>query len=195
MAADLPVDHGALRAELGAAASRWEAESPWTRLMFRPNCNVAGITAGYGGEGTKTVIPHVARAKVDFRLVADQEPATIFAALVEHAAAVAPSVRLRRTAAVPPSATDPDTPLATAVIEAVRDATGDAPLLRPRLGGTTPDYVFTRILQIPSLLVPYGPPDMNHHAPDEKMTLEALQRGVACSVELCRRLAQETPAR
>jgi acetylornithine deacetylase/succinyl-diaminopimelate desuccinylase-like protein len=195
MTDSLPVDHAALRAELGEAADRWREESPWRRLMFRPNCNIAGISTGYGGEGTKTVIPCEARAKIDFRLVADQEPEAIFAALADHAAAVAPSVQLRCTAAVPPSATDPETPFAAVVIEAVSAATGSRPLLRPRLGGTTPDYVFTRILRIPSLLVPYGPPDMNHHAPDEKMTLEALQRGVACSVELCRRLAQETPAR
>ena len=100
---------------------------------------------------------------------------------------------MRLTASVPPSATPAATPLADAVISAVRAATGVEPLLRPRLGGTTPDYVFTKILGIPSILVPYGPPDMNHHAPNEKMTLAALQRGVACSIEICRRLAQEDP--
>ena len=195
----LPVDAERMEADLGASgAARWQhaapwQTSPWEALGFQPNCNIAGLTAGYQGQGTKTVIPSRASAKVDFRLVADQDPETVFAAVkcqLEHSA---PGIRVRRTASVPPSATSPSTPLAAPVIEAVRSATGVDPLLRPRLGGTTPDFVFTRILGMPSILVPYGPPDMNHHAPNEKMTLAALQRGVACSLEICRRLAQEDP--
>ena len=195
----LPVDLAHMETELGsAAAARWQPDSrwqrsPWNALGFQPNCNIAGLTAGYQGPGTKTVIPATASAKIDFRLVADQDPDTVFAAVKEQLERVAPGVRVTRTASVPPSATSPSTPLADSVIDAVRAATGVEPLLRPRLGGTTPDYIFTRILGLPSILVPYGPPDMNHHAPNEKMTLAAIERGVACSVEICRRLAQEGP--
>ncbi len=191
----LPVDPAHLAAELGAvAAARWKSdspwqESPWEALGFQPNCNIAGLTAGYQGPGTKTVIPSVASAKIDFRLVAIQEPETIFAAVRRQLEQAAPGIRVKCTASVPPSATSPATPLATQIIDAVHAATGIEPLLRPRLGGTTPDFIFTSILGMPSILVPYGPPDMNHHAPNEKMTLVALQRGVACSLEICRRLA------
>jgi len=200
----LPVDASHMEAELGAAgAARWQPaspsqkspwqDSPWTALGFQPNCNLAGLTAGYQGPGTKTVIPATASAKIDFRLVADQDPDEIFRAVREHLERAAPGIQVDRTASVPPSATSASTPLAAAVIDAVRTATGSEPLLRPRLGGTTPDYVFTAILGMPSILVPYGPADMNHHAPNEKMTIVALERGVACSVEICRRLAQEDP--
>jgi acetylornithine deacetylase/succinyl-diaminopimelate desuccinylase-like protein len=187
----LPVDAAHLTAELGeAGAAPWLRTSPWEALGFLPNCNIAGLTAGYQGPGTKTVIPSTASAKIDFRLVADQDPDAIYAAVRRQLLQVDPAIKVRCTASVPPSATSPSTPLASALIQAVESATGVEPLLRPRLGGTTPDYVFTRILGMPSILVPYGPPDMNHHAPNEKMTLVALNRGVACSLAICRRLAQ-----
>jgi len=195
----LPVDAVHMEAELGAAAAaRWRPDSPsgkspWEVLGFQPNCNIAGLTAGYQGPGTKTVIPASASAKIDFRLVADQDPQAVFEAVRAQLERAAPGIQVERTASVPPSATSRSAPFVDPVIDAVRKATGSEPLLRPRLGGTTPDYVFTRILGIPSILVPYGPPDMNHHAPNEKMTLEALRRGVACSVEICRRVAQEAP--
>jgi len=195
----LPLDTGHLEAELGVAgAAKWLQtsgwkDSPWAALGFQPSCNIAGLTAGYQGPGAKTVIPATASAKIDFRLVADQDPDEIFAAIRVQLEQAAPGIQVERTASVPPSATPASTPLAAAVIAAVRAATGSEPLLRPRLGGTTPDYVFTRILEMPSILVPYGPPDMNHHAPNEKMTLAALERGVACSVEICRHLAHDDP--
>jgi acetylornithine deacetylase/succinyl-diaminopimelate desuccinylase-like protein len=186
------VDRDQFIADLGSeGARRWEYASPWLALGFRPNCNVAGLTAGYQGQGAKTVIPSRASAKIDFRLVADQDPDEIFDAVAQHLRAQAPGADVKKLAAVPPSATSPDLPIVRRIVTAVEHAVGTKPLLRPRLGGTTPDYVFTRVLEIPSVLVPYGPPDMNHHAPNERMTLAALERGVACTVEMCRRLAQE----
>jgi acetylornithine deacetylase/succinyl-diaminopimelate desuccinylase-like protein len=61
--------------------------------------------------------------------------------------------------------------------------------VQPRLGGTTPDFVFTQHLGVPSLLVPYAPPDMHHHAPNERMELSALYRGVRTSAAICLELA------
>ncbi len=188
----LPVNQQQLTDDLGeAGAARWQDESPWRALGFKPNCNIAGITSGYQGTGAKTVIPSRASAKIDFRLVADQDPDAVFEAVANHLRDINPNVGVRKLAAVPPSATSPENPRVQSVIEAVRHATGRDPLLRPRLGGTTPDYVFTQVLGIPSVLVPYGPTNMNHHAPNERMTIEAIERGAACTVEICRALGQE----
>ena len=190
----LPVDEETLVRDLGPeGARRWQEDSPWIALGFRPNCNVAGITTGYQGAGVKTVIPSRASAKLDFRLVADQDPDEVFELVEAHLRKSAPTATVLKLAAVPPSATSPDLPVVRGVVEAVARATGAQPLLRPRLGGTTPDYVFTRILGMPSVLVPYGPPDMNHHAPNERMSLAAIERGAACTLEICRSLAQEGP--
>ena len=57
------------------------------------------------------------------------------------------------------------------------------------LGGTTPDHVFTRILAVPSLLIPYGSPQMHHHAPNERFRLDDLYRGVRSTAAICVALA------
>jgi acetylornithine deacetylase/succinyl-diaminopimelate desuccinylase-like protein len=160
----------------------------WEKVMFLPNVNIAGISCGYTGAGIKTVIPHRVGAKIDVRLVADQDPDDVFRRLraffAEH------GIDLARRAAVPPSRTPPDNPFTDAVVTAVRAAWERDVYIQPRLGGTTPDFVFTRTLGVPSLLVPYAPPDMHHHAPNERMELEALWRGVRTSASICLQLAR-----
>ncbi len=183
----LEPDAAALAAELGAQPAVPPGELA-EALMFRPTFNLAGLWSGYSGVGIKTVVPHRAGCKIDIRLVADQNPDDVFAAVCAAVARLEPEARVRCLAAVPPSATPMDTPLAPTLIDSVAAAYGREPVLCPRLSGTTPDYVFTRVLGLPSLLVPYGPPDMNHHAPDERMTIEALDRGIRCTSTICRAL-------
>lgn len=188
--ATLPPWNESLRQQLGVDRLPEAAEAdPWAALMFQPTLNICGLTAGYQGQGAKTVIPARASAKIDLRLVADQDPEEVYAALRQRLLACSPGLSLRKLATVPPSATPPDAPGVEAVIDAVRLATGRAPTVRPRMGGTTPDFVFTRVLGIPSVLVPYGPADMSHHAPNERMTLAALRRGIRCTAAILSRLA------
>ena len=133
------------------------------------------------------MIPHRASAKIDVRLVADQDPDRIFRGMQEFLALA--GLETRRLASVPPSRTPLDNPFVAPVRRALQAAWGRAPHIQPRLGGTTPDFVFTRELGVPSLLVPYAPPDMHHHAPNERMDLEALQRGVRTSAAICLEIA------
>ena len=185
----LPFDREALQHELGVTQLPMLAEEdPAQALMFSPTFNIAGLTSGYGGLGAKTIVPSRATCKLDLRLVADQDPDRIFASIDAHLSQYFPSILLTKVASVPPSATPPNTPMANPIISAVARACGQTPLLRPRLGGTTPDFVFTRVLGMPSLLVPYGQPGMNHHAPNEHITVDALRRGIACTVEICETL-------
>ncbi len=177
----LPIDRQALERDLGRLPDPVDAASLWDRLMFRPTLNVAGLDAGYHGPGTKTVIPRRAQAKLEARLVAAQDPERVARAIAARIHAHAPRVQVRVLASVPPSATPPENPWAAPVIRGVTRAAGRRPLLRPRLGGTTPDYLFTRLLRMPSFLVPFGPADMHHHAPNERMTLSALEFGIRCS--------------
>lgn len=159
----------------------------WRRLMFEPNLNIAGLTAGYGGPGVKTIVPHRAGAKLDVRLVADQDPEEVLALLRGFLAER--GLDVRRRAAVPPSRTPADSPFIEPIRDAVAAAWGRPALTQPSLGGTTPDYVFTQRLGVPSVLVPYGPPDMHHHAPNERMEIEAMMRGARTTAAICRRLA------
>jgi len=171
----------------GSDSSTSSTAAHWRRLMFEPNLNIAGLTAGYGGPGVKTIVPHRADAKLDVRLVADQDPEEILALLRGFLAER--GIDVHRRAAVPPSRTPADSPFIEPIRDAVTAAWGRAPLTQPSLGGTTPDYVFTQRLGVPSVLVPYGPPDMHHHAPNERMEIEAMLRGARTTVAICRRLA------
>lgn len=187
----LSFDRRALRQELGVSRLPPQAEEdPAKALMFSPTFNIAGMTSGYGGPGAKTIVPSRAICKLDLRLVADQDPERIFTSIKAHLNRQFPAIRVTKLASVPPSATSPATPFAAPVIDAVTRACGRSPLLRPRLGGTTPDFIFTRVLGMPSLLVPYGQPGMNHHAPNEHITVAALRRGIACTVEICKTLGR-----
>ena len=69
-------------------------------------------------------------------------------------------------------------------MEALRTATGLEPLLFPAMGGSLPDYVFTKILGIPDFTVPYANADESNHAPNENMELELFIRGIKCGVAM-----------
>ncbi|MFQ5742976.1 MAG: M20/M25/M40 family metallo-hydrolase [Acidobacteriota bacterium] len=188
MLKELPFDRQAMLAELGISEFPPEAEpAGWEAVMFRPTLNICGLASGYTGPGLKTIVPHEAIAKVEVRLVPNQDPDSIEAALRRQLSR--DQVTIVRLAAVPPSSTPTDTPWVAAVAAGLESASGAPPWLQPRLGGTTPDFVFTRLLRVPSLLIPYGPANMNHHAPNEKMSLAALRRGIRSSVAICLALA------
>jgi acetylornithine deacetylase/succinyl-diaminopimelate desuccinylase-like protein len=122
-------------------------------------------------------------------LVGDQDPDKVYASLRRFLEER--GVRVSQRAAVPPSRTPIDTPFSAPVQRAVEASWNIRPWLQPRLGGTIPDFVFTRTLAVPSLLVPYAPADMRHHAADEHLPLEALHRGVRTSAAICLELSAQ----
>ena len=157
--------------------------------MARPTLNLAGFTSGYGGPGSKTVLPALAVAKLDMRLVPDQRPDDVFAKLAAHVAAHAPAVELRRLGSMEPSATPLDHPYAAAVRRAVQRGFDRAPLDVPLLGGSLPDAVWTRTLGLPSFLVPYANPDEANHAPNENLELDRFFAGIRTAASLLAELA------
>lgn len=191
----LPLDREELTAELGIERLPADAEeSPWLAVMFRPTLNICGLSSGYAGPGAKTIVPCAATAKLDLRLVPDQDPEPVEAAIRRHLRDRGHSVDVERLAAVPPSSTPVDTPYAEPVAAGITDGTGQPPWHRPRLGGTTPDYAFTRVLGVPSLLIPYAQPDMDNHAPNEKLSVDALMRGIRSTTAICIHLADAAEA-
>ena len=175
-----PVDFAALQKDLGVdPVTGRSAGAYYRRLLLEPNLNVAGLTAGYQGPGAKTIIPHVARAKVDARLVMDQTPdeieTKVRAHLRRHGFA---DIEVHRHGAMAPSRTPVDHPYGAAVIRAVTRAWGRAPVVLPNLGGSIPDWLFTQALGLPSIWVPYAPHDEANHAPNESTTVEGFINGV-----------------
>ncbi|HEV2109270.1 MAG TPA: M20/M25/M40 family metallo-hydrolase [Thermomicrobiales bacterium] len=159
------------------------------RLMIHPTMNIAGLHGGYGGEGSKTVIPSEAVAKLDLRLVPDQDPDAVFAAVRDHVARHAPDVEIVRLGSMRPSATPLDHPLAAAVREAVRQGFGQEPVDVPSAGGSLPDAAWTRTLGLPSFVVPYANHDEGNHGPNENLVLDRFFAGIRTTATLLATLA------
>ncbi len=180
----LPVDPQSIRTELGVDRLPGAGErSPWEALMFEPTLNLPGLVSGYTGPGMKTIVPREAIARVEMRLVPNQDPDAVEESVRHHLRGF--DLEIHRLAAVPPSRTAADCPYVEGIVAALQATSGQPPLLRPRLGGTTPDHVFTQILDVPSLLIPYGSPQMFHHAPNERIRLADLYRGTRSTAAIC----------
>ncbi|MBI2152853.1 MAG: M20/M25/M40 family metallo-hydrolase [Candidatus Rokubacteria bacterium] len=176
----IPFAAQSVREDLGCLPVTGERGRAYYRqLLLQPNLNVAGLTSGYQGPGMKTIIPNVARAKLDARLVMDQDPDEIEEKIRAHLKRRGfGDVEVKRLGAVPPSRTPVDHPLGKAVVRAVEQAWGRRPVIVPNLGGTIPDYLFTQVLGLPSIWVPYAPHDEANHAPNESITLEGFVNGI-----------------
>jgi acetylornithine deacetylase/succinyl-diaminopimelate desuccinylase-like protein len=151
------------------------------QVLYQPTLNISGLTSGYGGEGTKTIIPSDAQAKVGMRLVPDQHPDDIWDRFEDHVethTSEETEVTATRLESMTPQRTPLDSPFADLIVRAVRDAWNDEPILKPSLGGSLPAYVFAEELGLPCIVVPYGNSDQNNHSPDENMTLSYFERGI-----------------
>lgn len=180
----IPFDHEAFLEEHGLDESPISDGADYhRRLTFEPTFNIAGLASGHTGEGMKTIIPARAVAKIDFRLVADQEPDAVFEAFVCAVAERNPRAQVRRLAATPPSLTDPSLPISETVVGAVRDSWKVEPVVSG-LGGTLPDYVFTQILGVPSVIVPYANHDEHNHAPNENLRLDCFFSGIRTTLHV-----------
>jgi acetylornithine deacetylase/succinyl-diaminopimelate desuccinylase-like protein len=139
--------------------------------LFSTTLNINGIWSGYTGPGNKTILPHVATARIDSRLVPNQTPEAAVALIRKHLDAGGfTDVKVRLISGYPPAQTSVEAPLVQAVI-GVFNKHGLTPSVPPRLAGSAPYYVFTDRLKLP--LVPAG---LGHgggaHAPDEYLVVE-----------------------
>ncbi|HEY4999394.1 MAG TPA: M20/M25/M40 family metallo-hydrolase, partial [Usitatibacter sp.] len=161
------------------------------RLMLRPAFNVSGFAAGYTGAGQKTIIFKEALAKADVRLVGGQDPDKVFAAIREFARARGyHGIEIRNLKATPASRTPLDHPMVPLVKSAVEKGFGRKVLVVPSLGGTTPDFVFTRLLGLPSIVVPLAPYDENNHAPNESTKVSLYLAGIRSGLHLIEALGK-----
>lgn len=166
------------------------------RLWARPTLEINGIWGGFQGEGSKTVLPAKAGAKISLRLVPDQHPEEIFELVKRHILSlelpgVAAEVKLLNTGS--PVLVDADSPAAQAALRAIAKAYPDTPVSFVRTGGSIPVVsVFRERLNAPVLLVDYGLPDDGAHGPDERFTLECFKKGIEVSGYLYAELAGST---
>lgn len=184
--AALPHDDETYRKSLGLSALHGEPGfSTLERVMARPTLELNGVYGGFQGEGTKTVIPALAHAKITCRLVNRQDPAHILDLIERHIAAHTPSgaqVTVTRYDSGRPFVTDFSSPAIKAAAAAYETAYGLAPFYM-RMGGSIPVVeTFGRILRLPVVMMGFGLPDENFHAPNEHFSLENFDKGLSTLV-------------
>jgi acetylornithine deacetylase/succinyl-diaminopimelate desuccinylase-like protein len=185
---ELPFSDANLMHEVGVDALGGEPGfTTLERLWTRPTCEVNGLLSGYTGEGAKTVLPAVSMAKVSFRLVPDQDPQDIVALVQAHVARVAPAgvtVTVNYLHGGRPWRADLQGPIIDAGTAALTAAFGRAPVITGEGGSIPVVGDFERILGAPVLLMGFGLPGENAHAPDEWISVENYQLGIRAAAVL-----------
>ena len=142
------------------------------QLLFTPTCTICGIWGGYTLEGSKTVLPKVARAKIDFRLVPDQDPHEVARNVRRHLDAHGfTDIGITVLGAEFPWRTDLGDPFVGLVRDCVREATGRQVLVYPTSAGTGPAHDVGPVLGIPIVSAGSGYWNARAHAPDENIRL------------------------
>ena len=163
------------------------------RRSARPTFEINGLTSGYQGEGSKTIIPSWARAKITCRLVPNQKPENVRKAVLAHLKKICPpTVRMEIDAGHGAEAylVPPTSKAAQASLRALQMAFGHEPILT-REGGSIPIVnQFKKILGADSLLLGLGLPDDNAHSPNEKFSLDCFEKGQLMSAYLWQELAK-----
>ncbi len=191
--ARLPFHEAKYRKFLGVPGLYGEAGfTPVEQSTARPTVEINGLTSGYQGEGSKTIIPSWASAKLTMRLVPNQKPEKIRRQVTEYLKGLCPSsvrIEVKAGHGGSPYLVSPKGPTVTAAVRALEKAFGCQPVLI-REGGSIPIVNdFKRILGVETLLVGLALPDDNAHSPNEKFSLECFTKGMAMSAHLWQELA------
>lgn len=189
--ARLPIDEDAAKGDLEIEQFDAPPDRPYyERLACWPTLTINGLHGGYGGPESKTVLPSEAFAKCDIRLVEAQTVDEIFAKVESHVRRHAPGVEFIRQGGMDPSKTPLNSPYVEPLRQGILAAQGVDPLLVPAMGGSLPDYVFTKILGIPDFTVPYANADEANHAPNENLELDRFFRGIKTGAAMLTCLGQ-----
>lgn len=180
--ARIPFDEDAWLKEMGARVTFGEpGYTAAERIAARPTLDVNGLTSGWQGAGTKTVLPAEARAKITCRLVADQMPERVFALIRDHVAGTCPEGVTAEVLRNPGRADPFQLPAghnATALAAEVLAQVYGKPPLQVRVGGSIP--VMSTLLEelgVHAVMFGFSHGDENLHAPDEFFRLDAFRRG------------------
>ncbi len=194
--ATIPFDEEEYKEEIGVEELFGEpGYSTRERTWIRPTLEVNGIYGGFQGEGTKTVLPSEAHAKITCRLVPDQDPDRIIQCLERHIATHRPpgvTVKTRNLSiGAKPYLIPPDHPGNEAAAAVLEELYGVAPYYT-RMGGTVPiTSLFLEHLKAYSVSFAFGLPDERMHSPNEFFRLKSLRRGQRAYALILKLLAEK----
>lgn len=178
---EMPFDAEAFKKNYGARSllGGMNGEQAKKALVQRPTGNIAGIWSGYTGPGSKTVLPMEIHAKMDFRLVPDQDPADLLRKLRQYLDGNGfADVKIELESMEPAARTSFKDPFAKAAIKAAEKVYGKKPVVELSSPGTGPLYLFTQRYKMPSVDIGVSAEDGGIHAPNENLKLDQLQRGI-----------------
>jgi acetylornithine deacetylase/succinyl-diaminopimelate desuccinylase-like protein len=162
------------------------------RVGLRPTLEVNGLSSGFIGEGPKTVLPSKAMAKISCRLVEGQDPDHIYDLVKSQIEKLAPAgakLTFAKLGGGFPAKMEIDSPEMKAAIAAYKRGFEAEPVFLPE-GGSIPIVATIRgvLNNLPVLLIGFGLPDDNLHAPNEKFKLDHFYRGIDTSITLIHEL-------
>jgi acetylornithine deacetylase/succinyl-diaminopimelate desuccinylase-like protein len=187
-----PFDEEALKKEYGITKYLNNAKGIEVKKAFEglPTCNISGLVSGYIGEGSKTVLPSIAIAKLDFRLVPDMIPEIQIKRLRKHINAYRSQnndnydhddddIEVKFLDGEPASRTPVHHPFVNIVKEAAVEVYGDV-IINVSSAGTGPMYYFDKLLGVPSVCI--GGSDISNraHSPNEYMRIDSLNKTIKC---------------
>jgi len=148
-------------------------------LLYQPTCTINGFMSGYTGKGSKTVLPHEASAKLDFRLVPNQDPTEIFQKLVRHLKEHGfEDLEVIKHGFTEPTRTPIDDPFVELVAKTAEKVYGEKAVLYPTSAGSGPMHLFRNFLGYPVVSAGCSHPEANTHAPNENLEIESYVRGI-----------------
>jgi acetylornithine deacetylase/succinyl-diaminopimelate desuccinylase-like protein len=161
------------------------------RHLFEPTATIDGLSSGYEGPGPKTVLPAYAMAKVDFRLVNDQDPHDLEKKLRAHLDKHGfEDVKIVNLGGEHPARTPVTDPLVRIMLDALTPVYGDNPVITPTMAGTGPLHPFVTTLKLPTADCGIGYPDAAIHAPNENIRTEDFRKGTKAIAALLERFGQ-----
>jgi acetylornithine deacetylase/succinyl-diaminopimelate desuccinylase-like protein len=180
--ARLPITNDVFQQMTGVPAIYGEAGyTSVERIGARPTLDVNGFLSGFTGEGSKTVLPAKAMAKVSMRLVPNQDPEEVHQQLIAYLQANAPAGiqwEVIKWAGGPASISDRHSPAVQAMVAAMQTVWGKLPIFK-REGGSVPVVLsFQKILGVESINTGFAMPNDNMHSPNEMLHLPTLWKGV-----------------
>lgn len=184
----------AMREEMGVSKLSGEKEyPPLERISARPTLEVHGIVGGFTGEGAKTVIPAVGKAKISLRLPPDLKSDEVFTLFEKHVKEIAPKdvkVTVHKVHGGEAVIVPVDTPPMQAAASALKEVFGREPVFI-REGGSIPiAALFYEILNAPVVMMGFGLPDDNLHAPNEKYSLSQFYKGIRTVVLFLQKMGE-----
>ncbi len=190
----LPFDEKAFLQEVGSKGLVGEkGYTTLERKSARPTLEINGIYGGYSGEGTKTIIPSWAGAKITMRLVPDQEPNKICGLLQKYLTEISPEcveVEVTIGGGARPGMVSKDNPIIQAAADAMQEGYDKEPLYI-REGGSIPIVnVFKELLGVDTILFGFAQPDANTHSPNEWFDLKDFKLGIYSTIHLYKKLAE-----